>query len=181
MADHWPQADRLFLRRWCSEDRAKFAKMNADPKVMEHFLSEMTREQSDALVDRIESHFEVHDFGLFALERKRDGAFVGFTGFAECVPGTPVSGDIEIGWRIAQEHWREGYAFEAADACIDWFWQNTDRPRLVSYTSDQNSPSQSLMRKLGFAPMPGFNFNHPSIPIDNPKCHQVVFVLDRYV
>ncbi|MEM7702425.1 MAG: GNAT family N-acetyltransferase [Pseudomonadota bacterium] len=174
-----PIADRLILRRWREEDRAPFAIMNADPGVMEYFQSEMTREQSDALVDRIEAHFEAHGLGLFALERKRDGAFLGFTGFASGPKGTPVGEDIEIGWRIAHAYWRQGYAFEAARACMDWFWKASDRQRVVSYTADQNKPSQALMRKLGLNHRPDLDFDHPSIPKNCPVCHQTVFVLKR--
>jgi RimJ/RimL family protein N-acetyltransferase len=71
------RTERLLLRRWREEDRAPFAALNADPVVMEHFPALLTREQSDALVDRIEAHFDEHGYGLWALEA--DGAFVGFT------------------------------------------------------------------------------------------------------
>ncbi|MEM6584860.1 MAG: GNAT family N-acetyltransferase [Pseudomonadota bacterium] len=153
--------------------------MNADSEVMEFFLSPMTREQSDALIDRIAIHFDEHGFGLFALEKKASGAFLGFTGLQVCGPGLPVSGEVEIGWRVARAHWRQGFAFEAASACIQWFWRGTDRNRLVSFTSHNNQPSQNLMHKLGFAHRPELDFDHPAIPLDHPHSHQVVFALDR--
>lgn len=173
------ETDRLILRRWRDEDRAPFASMNADPRVMEHFASAMTPEQSDALIDRIEALFETKGFGLFALERKEDQAFLGFTGLAPALSGAPVSGDIEIGWRLAPEYWRRGYAFEAASACARWFWDNTDGARLVSYTAKTNIPSRSLMSKLGFERRADLDFDHPSIAPDNPVCHQVVYVRQR--
>lgn len=179
MAYDFLQTERLILRSWREEDRASFAAMNADPRVMEFFLSELSREQSDALVERICTHFDSHAFGLFALETKTDGAFIGFTGFQICGSCLPVAGEVEIGWRLAREHWRSGYAHEAASACIEWFWGNTDRDRLVSFTSDNNIPSQNLMRKLGLTHRPELDFNHPAIPGDHPHCHQVVFAVDR--
>ena len=175
---HGFETERLILRAWRSEDREPFACINADPMVMQHFRAPLTRDQSDALVDRIEAHFATYGFGLFALERKRDGQFLGFTGLAAAL-GTPVEGDIEIGWRIAQMYWRKGYAHEAAKACVNWFWRNTDFPRLVSYTAVTNLPSQALMRKLGFPHLRELDFDHPSIPTSHPLCHQHVYVLNR--
>ena len=169
----------MILRSWREEDRAPFAAMNADPKVMEFFQSELTARESDSLVDRILGHFATHGFGLFALERRSDAAFLGFTGFYSCPPDTPVAGEIEIGWRLAREHWRRGYAYEAASACIDWFWDHTAHQRLVSFTSTHNLPSQKLMRKLGLEHRSDLDFDHPAIPSDDPLCHQVVFVIDR--
>jgi len=58
--------DRLILRRWCDSDREPFACMNADPRVMEFFSNPLSRELSDALVDRAETHFREHGFGPWA-------------------------------------------------------------------------------------------------------------------
>ncbi|MBV7265616.1 GNAT family N-acetyltransferase [Erythrobacter ani] len=173
------QTERLILRTWREEDRSPFTAMNADPQVMEFFPSELTREQSYALTDRIIAHFDKHGFGLFAVETKADCAFIGFTGLQVCGPGLPIEGEVEIGWRLARDEWRKGYAHEAAEACVEWFWRNTERQRLVSFTSANNTPSQNLMRKLGFTHRPELDFDHPAIARDNPQCHQFVFTLAR--
>ena len=54
--------------------------MNADPEVMEFFVAPLTREESDAFVDRIEAGFAEHGFGVWAVEEISTGAFIGFTG-----------------------------------------------------------------------------------------------------
>jgi RimJ/RimL family protein N-acetyltransferase len=59
---------RLSLRRWLVSDRVPFAAMNADPVVMEHFPATLSREQSDAMVERIEEVFDANGFGLWAVE-----------------------------------------------------------------------------------------------------------------
>jgi ribosomal-protein-alanine N-acetyltransferase len=91
---------RLLLRRWREQDRAPFAAMNADPVVMEHFPSTLTREQSDALVDRIEAHFDEHGYGLWAVEA--DGGFVGFTGLVWQTYEAAFTPALEVGWRLAR-------------------------------------------------------------------------------
>ena len=127
----------------------------------------------------IGAHLGEHGFGLFAIERKGDGAFLGFTGLNHGPAGTPVEDDIEIGWRLARAYWRQGYAHEAASACLDWFWRETLHPRLVSFTTVSNTPSQNLMRKLGFEHRPDMDFDHPAIARDHPLSPHRVFVLER--
>jgi len=94
------ETERLILRPWRPEDREPFARMNADPAVMEFFPACLSRAESDQGVDRIEKHFRERSFGLFAAELRRDGAFIGFIGLN--VPRfvahfTPC---VEIGWRL---------------------------------------------------------------------------------
>ena len=71
---------RLILRPWRDSDREPFARMNSDPRVMEFFAARLSREESDAMVDRIETHFREPGFGVWAAELRRDGAFFGFVG-----------------------------------------------------------------------------------------------------
>ena len=66
------QTGRLILRRWRDGDREPFARMNRDPAVMEHFPALLSREESDALVDRAEAHLAQHGFGPWAAELTRD-------------------------------------------------------------------------------------------------------------
>jgi RimJ/RimL family protein N-acetyltransferase len=96
---------RLQLRRWRPADRLPFAALNADARVMEHFPAPLSPDESDTLANRIKAHFAQHDFGLWALEIPPRTPFAGFVGLA--VPGfeahfTPC---VEIGWRLAAEHW----------------------------------------------------------------------------
>ena len=44
---------RLRLRKWCENDLEPFYRLNADPRVMEHFPGVLTREESDAIARRI--------------------------------------------------------------------------------------------------------------------------------
>lgn len=101
------RTDRLILRTWRESDRAPFAEMNADPRVMEHFPALSTREESDARFDRIVSRMNEQGFGLWAVEVPGVAEFIGFTGLnpADAVLGRPV---LEIGWRLVADHWGHG-------------------------------------------------------------------------
>ena len=106
--------ERLLLRRWQDSDLAPFAELNADPEVMRHLREPMTREESDAFAARIEEHLETDGYGLWAVEVRETGAFVGFTGLARQTFEAPFNPSVEVGWRLAREAWGHGYATEAA-------------------------------------------------------------------
>ena len=76
------RTDRLWLRRWCLDDRVPFAKMNSDPQVVDFFPGALSRHESDALAVRIEDHFERHGFGLWAVEIPGITQFAGFIGLS---------------------------------------------------------------------------------------------------
>ena len=113
------RTERLLMRRWRRSDREPLAALNADPEVMRHFPAPLDRVQSDTAVDRYEELFENNGFGLWALERAADGTFLGFTGLNAMPEGVPGEGDQEVGWRLAQHAWHQGYATEAARAAVE--------------------------------------------------------------
>lgn len=173
------ETERLIMREWRDDDLPAFAAMNADPEVMRYFPSLQTRSESNGLVDRITEHFKEHGFGLWALEEKESQSFIGFTGFLASPIKFISNDEIEVGWRMARAFWRRGFALEAATACIEWFWTNTNRSRIISYTSKINEPSRLLMDKLGLEHQPGLAFDHPKIPQNHPLCRHVVYLKDR--
>lgn len=72
--------ERLLLREWQDTDRAPFAALNADPRVMEHLPAVLDRAASDSLVDRIVAGWREQGHGLWAVARRDDGRFLGFVG-----------------------------------------------------------------------------------------------------
>ena len=102
---------RLLLRGWSDADLDAFADLNGDPVAMEHFPSTLTREESDAFVDRIEAGFEAHGFGLWAVEVAATGEFIGFTGLSvpsfrvAWMEGRPQQPIVEVGWRLKRSAW----------------------------------------------------------------------------
>ena len=84
------QTKRLLLRRWRDADREPFGELNGDPETLVFFPSTLTRSESDAFADRIEARFEAHGYGLWALEVKQTGQFIGFTGLAPMQEDVPA-------------------------------------------------------------------------------------------
>jgi RimJ/RimL family protein N-acetyltransferase len=172
------RTQRLRMRAWTATDRDDFAEMNADPEVMEHLSSTLTREQSDAFVDRIEQAFVERGWGLWALEA--DGSFLGFTGLwpadfhAPFMDGLepPV---VEVGWRLRRSAWGHGYATEAAREAIRFGFEELRLPQIVSFTTVDNVRSRAVMQRLGMTLLT--TYDHP-IP-DREPLPSVCYLLRR--
>ena len=113
------RTERLVLRRFEDADREPFAAMNADPRVMEHFVAPLNRTESDAFLDRIESRFTEVGYSLWAVDVTGGPGFIGFVGLWDATFAAPFTPAVEVGWRLAADAWGRGYATEAATAAID--------------------------------------------------------------
>ena len=170
---------RLRLRQWREEDLAPFAALNADPQVMEFFPKVLTRAESDVVAGRIRDHFARHGFGLWAVEAPGVVDFMGFVGLA--VPSfeahfTPC---VEIGWRLAREHWGHGYATEAATAALAFGFGDRALEEIVAFTVPANIPSRRVMGRLGMRRLPIDDFAHPAIADGHPLRSHVLYRLRR--
>ena len=155
---------RVCLRRWRDEDREAFAAMNSDERVMEFFRSSLGRVESDAMVDRIQKHFNEHDFGLWAIEVPDVASFIGFAGLDVARFSAPFTPCVEVGWRLAFEHWGRGYATEAARLALGYGFGTLAMAEVVSFTSTANLRSRAVMVRLGMQRDGAEDFDHPSLP-----------------
>jgi RimJ/RimL family protein N-acetyltransferase len=158
------RTDRLLLRRWRAEDREPFSRMNADPRVMEFFPARLSREESDATADRIEAHFQKHGFSLWAVEVPGEAPFIGFIGLAVPRFEAAFTPCVEIGWRLAAEHWGRGYATEGARAALAFGFESLGLDEIVSMTVPTNIRSRRVMEKIGMVHCPAEDFEHPLVP-----------------
>ena len=174
------RTERLLLRRWLDADRAPFAQMNADPAVREHFQGTMTADESDAFVERIEAHWDERGWGLWAVEVPGVAPFIGFVGLwpADYVTGAPM---VEVGWRLAREHWGQGYASEAARAALRFGFEQVGLDEIVSFTVPKNERSTRVMERIGLIRDPAGDFDHPRVdPVAYPQLvRHVMYRLDR--
>ncbi|HEX7492237.1 MAG TPA: GNAT family N-acetyltransferase [Candidatus Limnocylindrales bacterium] len=168
---------RLILRRWRQSDREPFARLNADPEVMSHFPRPLTREESDALVDRIEMRFDERGYGLWAVERRDDGVFLGFTGLAYQTFEAPFTPCVEVGWRFDRFAWGHGYATEAARAALAYGFGVAGLDEIVSFTSTLNEASIRVMERIGLRRDPDGDFDNPSFSAGHPLRRHVLYRL----
>jgi len=172
---------RLLLREWRENDKVPYGLLNADTDVMEHFPSVLTPLQSDEMVDRMAAGWELRGFGLWAVERSDTGQFIGFVGLS--APGFEVAGVtpcVEVGWRLAKQHWGHGFAPEAATAALNFGFEHVELPcdEIVSFTTAKNLKSQRVMQKIGLRLDPAREFDHPMTPGWHGQRH-VLYCIDR--
>jgi RimJ/RimL family protein N-acetyltransferase len=169
------RTERLVLRRWRESDLAPFAAINVDPVVMATLPGPLTREQSDALVARTEASFDEHGLGLWAVEVPGVAPLVGFVGLSCAVFDAPFMPCVELGWRLASEHWGKGYATEGGRAAIGFAFDELELDEVVSFTSVTNVRSRSVMERLEMTHDPADDFEHPNLPEGHPLRPHVLY------
>lgn len=173
------ETDRLLLRRWRAADREPFAALNADPVAMRFFPAALSRAESDAMVERIEAHFAEHGFGLWAVERRAEGDFIGFVGLGVVPFEAPFTPAVEIGWRLAPHAWGNGYATEAARDVVEHAFGRLAMSEIVSFTVPTNEPSLRVMERIGMTRDCAGDFLHPRVAAGHPLERHVLYRLRR--
>lgn len=173
------RTERLLLRPWRESDRDPFAALNADPDVTEFLPRPITREQSDAMVDRIEAHFAEHGFGLFAVELPGEIPFAGFVGLSVPRFEAHFTPCVEIGWRLARATWGRGIATEAAREVMRFAFLEAGLEELVSFTVPSNLRSRAVMERIGMTRDSADDFEHPGLAPGDPLRAHVLYRRSR--
>jgi RimJ/RimL family protein N-acetyltransferase len=152
-----------------------FARLNADPRVMEFFPAPLSRAQTQALVERIDAHFREHGFGLWAVEVPGVTSFAGFVGLSVPRFEAHFTPCVETGWRLAAEYWGRGYATEAATEALTFGFQTLSLREIVSFTVPANVRSRRVMERIGMVHDPGGDFDHPALAEGHPLRRHVLY------
>jgi RimJ/RimL family protein N-acetyltransferase len=150
MAEIRIDTERLILRDWRAEDWPQFFAGTNTPNVMRWLGGVMDDHWMAATRDRVEGCAAANGFCFWAVERKADGEILGFCGLKRAdAPGSSVTGEVEIGWRLREDAWGQGYAKEAATAALDAAFTRFGAGQVVALTVPGNTPSWGLMIRLG--------------------------------
>lgn len=157
------KTERLVLREWREDDRSPFFdELNNDPDVMQHMGGILSREDSDAGVDRTILCQAENGHCFWAIERIKDGRFLGFCGLKRVNDTTaPDTGSAEVGWRLSKQAWGKGYAKESAIASLDFAFGPLKEPFVSAFTIPSNKPSWGLMERLGMSRRKDLDFFDP--------------------
>jgi RimJ/RimL family protein N-acetyltransferase len=174
------ETERLRLRTWDYEDRAEFNRLLNTPAVMRWLGGASDEDFANAAFDRIATYSQNFGFTFWIVERKSDGAMLGFCGLkrANTPGGEAFEGEIEIGWRLREDAWGQGYAKEAAIASLDLAFGRFGAPLVVAVTAAGNEPSQGLMMRLGLKRREDLDFVDGRFPADSHVNPQVVFAIE---
>jgi len=90
--------------------------------------------------------------------------YIGFVGLNTARFDAPFTPAVEVGWRLARDHWGHGYASEAARAAIAFGFDELRLGEIVSFTASANERSRRVMERLGMTRDPLEDFEHPKVP-----------------
>ena len=175
------EAERIVLRRWRDEDLEAFAAINADPIAMRFMPGVMTREETRALIGRIEEHHRAHGFGIWAVEVRGTAPLVGFLGLQRVGFETAFTPAVEIGWRLSPAFWGKGYATEAAKTALQFGFERLGLDEIVSFTVAANKPSWSVMERIGMMRDAAGDFDHPRLPVGHALRRHILYRKTRPV
>ncbi len=173
------RTDRLLLRDWNDGDLDAFAAMSADPVVMEHYPSVLSREESDATVGRARRHLAERGFGVWAVELPGQAPFIGYVGLVVPRFEAHFTPCVEVGWRLAYAYWNRGYATEGARAALRAGFEELGLEEIVAMTVPANVRSRRVMDKLGMMRDPDGDFDHPRLDEGSPLRRHVLYRLTK--
>lgn len=174
--------ERLILRQWSDEDLEPFAELNKDPLVREFFFGLLTKEQSDEQVKIFSEYIKNKNYGFFAASLKSTGEFIGCIGLIDVLFQSDFNKDspaVEIGWRLALNHWGKGYATEGAKAALQYGFENLNLNEIVALTTPKNLRSRHVMEKIGMQHNPIDDFDHPRVPKNHPLLRHVLYRISK--
>jgi RimJ/RimL family protein N-acetyltransferase len=161
------------------QETPPFARMNADPAVMEFFPACLTRDESDKGIEWLKAHFGTHGYSMLAAELLEGARFIGFIGIQNVPFEAPFTPAIEIGWRIARPFWNRGLATEGATAIVSHGFRQLALTELVAFTVPANMRSRRVMEKIGMKQDRSGDFDHPKLPREHPLSRHVLYRLRK--
>ena len=172
---------RLVLRDWREDDVAPMHAMGQDARVMEFLGPLSDRAEAERIVRGQTLNQSLFGHCFWAVERRDDGAMLGFCGVNRGPRGHPLEDKLEIGWRLAHDVWGQGYAREGAQATLDWVWDNLHDAVVWSMTTPGNGRSWGLMERLGMVRHNNLDFDHPDVPDGSALKRHITYSIARPV
>ena len=141
------ETERLRLRPYTFNDLDDLFEILGDPDTMTYYPEPYSRDRTMGWIEDNVKRYEMDGFGLWAMEMKETGDFVGDCGPA--VREVERQREIEIGWHVHRALWNRGLATEAAAACRDHCFGALGLKRVISLIRPENLPSRRVAEKIG--------------------------------
>jgi RimJ/RimL family protein N-acetyltransferase len=164
------ESPRFRLRTWQESDIDPFMAGLNTPAVMQYLGPLGDRQFYADMYDRYQACLMEFGHCFWIVERVNDNAILGFCGLKRVNSmGTHLRGEFEIGWRLRQDIWGQGYAKEAAIACFSLAFDRFDASIVYAFTIIGNKASWGLMERLGMERRADLDFTDERFSADlNP-------------
>lgn len=151
---------RLGFRTWQEFDLDDFTSINSDSEVMRFFQKPLSREETQAMMNRMQRMFEEKGYCYFAVDLLDSKELIGTIGLGWKTFESDFTPCVDIGWRIGKKWWNQGLATEGASACLSFAQQNQIN-EILSMASVGNIASIQVMKKIGMSFWK--EFDHPEL------------------
>ncbi|OIQ30934.1 MAG: GNAT family N-acetyltransferase [Bacteroidetes bacterium MedPE-SWsnd-G2] len=152
-------SERLAFRPWQQSDLDAMAAINANPKVMAHFPDTQNKTQTQGFIDRMQEEYRLKGHCYFAVELIKTNEFIGFIGLSTQTYAASFTPCIDIGWRLDEKHWNNGYAQEGAKRCLAFGFDTLKLVDIYAICPKSNKASEHVMKRIGMTFYT--NFKHP--------------------
>ena len=152
------ETPRLQLREMTPADRQALCRTLQDSKVMYAYNGSFSDEEVDEWLERQLARYRQYGYGLWAVVLKATGEMIGQCGLTlQQWNGREM---LETGYLFQRSHWHQGYATEAARACMDYAFGTLNSPIVCSIIRDNNLPSQQVALRNGMTRQAGVMVKH---------------------
>ncbi len=141
------ETERLRLRELTMDDVDNLQGIFSDPEAMRYYPSTFDIARTQQWIQWNLDSYQTNGYGLWALEDKHTGEFLGECGIT--VQNVEGTSEDEIGYHVLRKQWNKGYASEAAVACRDFAFSVLNKERLISWMIPDNLPSRRVAEKIG--------------------------------
>lgn len=174
------ETERLRLRTWDQALEDEFVCVTNTPAVMRWLGGVMGEAAMSAALDRIRGFERDHGHTFWAVERRADGVLLGFCGLKRVnAPGAEhLHGAFEIGWRLREDAWGQGYASEAARCSLDLAFDHYGAAFVVALTVAGNVASQRVMARLGMCRVPHLQYRDRRFAMPGELNPAIVTLID---
>ena len=141
------QTPRLYLRRFTEADAPLLLQLNSNPEVLKYLHEPLlkTEEQALQVLQNIILPQYKNNLGRWAIHLKSTNEFIGWCGLKYLVD----TDEIDLGYRLMQQFWGNGYAYEAAKHTMDYGFNQLHLKTIVGRAHVENTGSLKILQKLG--------------------------------
>lgn len=146
------ETERLLMRPLALYDVDDFFNMNNNPNVNAYLRYPIkTKAEAESYLIKIIDEYKKNGIGRFAVVLKENNKLIGFSGlrYRTIMENNHIN-FYDLGYRFAEEHWRKGFATEAAIAWLHYGFNTMKLPVIYAYAISDNFGSNTVLKKLGF-------------------------------
>jgi ribosomal-protein-alanine N-acetyltransferase len=141
------ETERLFYRPVTQDDLPWLIEMRS-PEAVNRYLGGLKMQSPEALTERMKFYLECHEkygFGMCLMSLKENGELIGTSGLQPLED----TGEIEVGYNLSEQFWRQGYGYECAMGWLKYGFEKCGLERIVAVAYPENIGSWKIMEKCG--------------------------------